>query len=313
MKKFTLLEFNKAKNEFNYGPKEVHYITEDMTVDSKSKYKLRCHAREMWTLVKNLSFIMGKLLRPNDPLYKFALIMMDLLDICLKTDHDNASLQKLEEIIEKHNKLFLRLFNYEGNVRLLPPKAHHLLHYRRVIEQSGPLRGLWSMRFESKHQQLKTHAVMYSRRNICYSFAKKLCFHHAYQIMSNTDFFKKIETYSRTGVTKYPQFREQHSLYNASKSVKYSGWEYKVGDYIISNCSRFAQKVLEIEVNESEDRIILVTKKINIRFNDLLRSFKICDSTDIVECVPVENLTNPPINEHVWNGNRYLRHENFQW
>lgn len=311
LKKFTLIEFNKAKNEFDYGPKDVHYITEDMTF-LNNKYSVRCHAREMWTLVKHLSFIMGKLLRPNDPLYKFALVMMDLLDICLKNDFDNERLQKLVEIVKKHNKMFLRLFNYEGNIRLLPPKAHHLLHYRRVVEECGPLKGLWSMRFESKHQQLKTHArVMYSRRNVCYSFAKKLCFHHAYNMIDNTDFFKRIKQYSTIGETMYPQFRNPNCFYKACKKAIYVGSEYKVGDYIVSNCNKFAHKIIEIGVNELDDSITLVIEKINIHFEEFLRAFKILDSTGTLECTAVGNFTNLPINKHTWNGHCYLRSGNF--
>lgn len=38
---------------------------------------------------------------------------------------------------------------------VITPKCHYLIHYATLIEQYGPLRLLWCMRFESKHQYFK--------------------------------------------------------------------------------------------------------------------------------------------------------------
>lgn len=38
---------------------------------------------------------------------------------------------------------------------VITPKCHYLIHYARLIDMYGPLRLLWCMRFEGKHQYFK--------------------------------------------------------------------------------------------------------------------------------------------------------------
>ena len=38
----------------------------------------------------------------------------------------------------------------------LTPKFHYMIHYPRLIGMYGPLRHLWCVRFESKHQYFKS-------------------------------------------------------------------------------------------------------------------------------------------------------------
>lgn len=225
-KKFTLGGFNEAKNTFDYGSKEKQYRSEDVTFNGKN-YVLRCHAREMWSLIKHLSFILAKVLDTNDPLYKFGLRMMDLLDDCLKPSFSQMDIDKLGKSIEAFNKTFLELFstyNPERPPRLLPPKAHHLLHYPAVIKQSGPVKYLMCFRFEAKHQSMKSHArVMYSRRNLCYSLAKKICFHHARSLISNDNVVTKLKEFTKTDESFHKGFDEiLISSHNAIK-INYCG------------------------------------------------------------------------------------------
>lgn len=42
---------------------------------------------------------------------------------------------------------------------VITPKCHYLIHYARLISSYGPLRPLWCMRFESKHQYFKNVSV----------------------------------------------------------------------------------------------------------------------------------------------------------
>lgn len=43
-----------------------------------------------------------------------------------------------------------------GNV--ITPKCHYLIHYPRLMSMFGPLRSLWCMKFEGKHQYFKNIA-----------------------------------------------------------------------------------------------------------------------------------------------------------
>lgn len=94
-----------------------------------------------------------------------------MLDILLLTDFSNLDLVNLKHNIEFHNRQYIILFS-----DTLKPKHHFLLHYDRILEQSGPLKFLWTFKFESKHRELKSYTKnITSRRNIQLSLALKFC------------------------------------------------------------------------------------------------------------------------------------------
>ena len=57
----------------------------------------------------------------------------------------------LESLVTDHHSQYLKVFQDKN----LTPKHHFMLHYGEAIRRCGPLRHLWCMRFESKHQIAK--------------------------------------------------------------------------------------------------------------------------------------------------------------
>lgn len=311
-KLFTLRDFNTAKNEFDYGYKEAHYVVENITSPKSEEYTISCHAREMWCLIKFLPFILQKILPENHCLFKYGLILVDLLDICFKNCFSNADLGKLGEIVTLHNKEFLRLFNHPERPRLLTAKFHFLLHYVRVVQHSGPLKHLWSMRFEAKHQHLKSQAkIMYSRRNICYSFAKKICFQIASNYLNESNFLKKVKSCSKNRHRFMKCYEKFLSTLDSCSKVNIYGTAYYIGDYIISDEENFAYKILQIAVDVEQDIAMFVVEKFALRYIKPLRSFKLCDTSKEIECYDSSHFTNPPINSHLFESNYYLRKDEF--
>lgn len=75
----------------------------------------------------------------------------------------------LKEHITFHNKEYTKIFPDN-----LKPKHHFLNYYYRVIENSGPLKHLWTLPFESKHKELKSYTKnINSRKNVPLSLALK--------------------------------------------------------------------------------------------------------------------------------------------
>lgn len=72
--------------------------------------------------------------------------IVHIINADLITERD---LIKLEKLITRHHKLYIKLFG------ALKPKFHLMLHYVRLMRQNGPLNKMTSMRFESKHRELK--------------------------------------------------------------------------------------------------------------------------------------------------------------
>lgn len=61
-----------------------------------------------------------------------------------------------------------------------------MIHYPVIIRESGPLRNMWSFKYETKHQEFKKYARSNtSRVNVCVSFAKKYQLKFAYECISN--------------------------------------------------------------------------------------------------------------------------------
>lgn len=75
----------------------------------------------------------------------------------------------------------------------IKPKHHYLLHYPQLIKQFGPLRYLWTMRFESKHQYFKNiirHTTNY--KSVLLSFSHKHQLLQALNLSQNSVFKSKI-------------------------------------------------------------------------------------------------------------------------
>ncbi|XP_065654849.1 uncharacterized protein LOC136081463 [Hydra vulgaris] len=75
----------------------------------------------------------------------------------------------ITHLIARHHELLARL-----NPKSFTPKIHFLVHYPRMISQFGPLRLLWCLRFEAKHQYFKqiAHRVK-NFRNITKTLAER--------------------------------------------------------------------------------------------------------------------------------------------
>lgn len=81
-----------------------------------------------------------------------------------------AQLGILKDLIDNYIELRTILFPNEP----LKPKHHYVTHYPYLIRKFGPLRHLWTMRFESKHKYFKEiirHSPNF--KNVLFSLAQK--------------------------------------------------------------------------------------------------------------------------------------------
>jgi len=86
--------------------------------------------------------------------------------------------------------LLIESFLYEFALKFpgkMTPKMHFMMHYPRLIADYGPLRALWCLRFEAKHQYFKKIANGQNNfRNICRTFADR---HQSQQCWEFTVFY----------------------------------------------------------------------------------------------------------------------------
>lgn len=98
------------------------------------------------------------------------LLLREVVDILLADELPAQSLSYLEIKIQQ----FLRAFVTCYPSAQLIPKLHYLIHYHRMISLFGPLKQVWCMRFEAKHQYFKNVAARVKNfRNIYKTLAER--------------------------------------------------------------------------------------------------------------------------------------------
>lgn len=119
-------------------------------------------ASEMLMFVHLFPLLVGDLVPSDDPVWHFFIILLKIIQIILSSVVHAPTVKLLESLITEHHDNYISLFN-----DTLKPKHHLMLHYPHIIEQVGPLKQLWCMRFEAKHKTLKNTAhTITSRKNI---------------------------------------------------------------------------------------------------------------------------------------------------
>lgn len=169
LKYFTLEYLNYRKKGFNYGDSEIGNMSPPLKFIKSNKLKINMSSREMQNFVHFFPLLVGDLVPENDIYWEFLINFIELLDLLLLPKFNDSNIAKLNKCIMYHNNKYVELFN-----DTLKPKHHFLTHYCNIIRQSGPLKFLWSYRFESKHKQLKSYCKnITSRINIPASLAIK--------------------------------------------------------------------------------------------------------------------------------------------
>lgn len=124
----------------------------DIEYDTKLKtFKLRTTAAEMRAFCHFFTFIAGPYVPSGDPVWEYVKSLINLVEIILLPSFELTDIDRLKQMTKWHHELFLQNFNNET----LRPKHHHIVHYGRVIEKSGPICKLMCFRFEAKHKIFK--------------------------------------------------------------------------------------------------------------------------------------------------------------
>lgn len=133
------------------------------------KRRLKMSAKQMMAFCQYFTIIIGEFIPSEDLIWLFLLNFFELIDDILCYEVSRPLVTQLKMKIERFNNEYQTLFK-----RKLTPKFHFLLHYATIIKNCGPLRHLWSFKFEAKHKEFKIYShVITSRKNIAKSFSFK--------------------------------------------------------------------------------------------------------------------------------------------
>lgn len=305
----NLREINEVIQGFDYGSKDLQYRIPEITDHIERNKSFPGYAREIWNTVNYLPFILSHFLDFDNVVYKFGLLMVDILDELLKPKADIDYSRNLDELIKKHNRSVIDLFNVT-----LKPKNHIATHYGRISLKVGPLKNLCTLPFERKHQTIKSYLVNdKNRMNTTFSVSKKIAYEEAFLFYNRTNIFQNIKSHGKflngeplhyNGAINLPDMR-------MVKKVEYKGTTYMLGDYIFSNDKATVNNIKEILISLRDDAAYLVTEKFNIIYVDEFRSYKLCDSLREFQTMNILDYDFPPINKHYFREEYYLRFKYF--
>ncbi|XP_065672251.1 uncharacterized protein LOC136090070 [Hydra vulgaris] len=139
-----------------------------LTVLSGNKY-ISGKAVERWSLFYHIQLYIGKVVPNENEYWMLHLLCRKICQIILSPVIDIEWIPVPTHLIARHHELLAQL-----NPKSFTPKILFRVHYPRMIAQFGPLRLLWCLRFEAKHQYFKqiAHRVK-NFRNITKTLAER--------------------------------------------------------------------------------------------------------------------------------------------
>jgi hypothetical protein len=165
---FSIRELNDRAKAFDYGP-DLNNKPPLLSVQNTCNIRWKMSSIEALNYVKYFSCYIAHKVPDNDEHWSLYILLRRILDYAMTDSVDITICDQLRWTVKEFNDLYLKLSSTS-----LKPKFHYLIHYARIMEKLGPLRNLWSMRFESKHRVLKTAARSSANRiNLCKTLAIK--------------------------------------------------------------------------------------------------------------------------------------------
>lgn len=138
----TLAIINKRLNSFGFGSLDINQPVA-IKPDKFKERDLKQNASQMFTLYRLLPFMIADLIPLNHPAWELYLSLCEICDIIFAPEISPQQCADLEILIEDHFKQFVSEFPEEA----LTPKAHHIIHYPRILLMMGPLVHQWCMRY----------------------------------------------------------------------------------------------------------------------------------------------------------------------
>ncbi|XP_058974396.1 uncharacterized protein LOC131800730 [Musca domestica] len=319
----TLEQINQRKQLFQYGDQEVGNISPALDITKLKKNKMTMSARECWSFTHFITLMIGDLVPVNNKFWKLLCLLIEIVDVSLQPTFSNNEIQHLRKLIKDHHFLYITLFG-----QTLKPKHHFLTHYPTAIKKCGPLKNLWSMRFEAKHRPSKVYSrCITSRLNPPLTLSNKACLKFSEFLLRYKSGFpitvELIKQSKNTDLSTFPNFHElidsdieeeeYNLMFNLIEEILYKGKEYKINNYISAyhnNLCKFFK--IKFFLNRNDD-LYVVCYPIEIEFDNHFQAYKIGKALkNKIYIKHISFFTSPPLNIHTsCNGNTYFRNKRY--
>lgn len=256
-KYFSLQTLNYRKTYFDYGEIECN-LSPPLSLQKLKKNQFKMSAREMWTFVSFFGLMVGDLIPEDNEVWQFYLKLVELIDLVTSTSFSEDEVNHFTIVVFEHNEMFIKLFK-----QTLKPKHHFLVHYSSVIKYFGPVKYLWSFRFESKHRESKMYSnSITSRKNVPYSICLKQQFMISTRFLLCEGFSLKLEykpsTENVCDKPYFPFISINLEEYEITSKLYFNGTTYKTG-FFLAKFENDTTKFFEIS-----DLLISTDKSVNI-------------------------------------------------
>ncbi|XP_043472523.1 uncharacterized protein LOC122505125 [Leptopilina heterotoma] len=310
---FTYEFLNSKIETFKYSPTDQR---DKPAIISKKKKKIVGNAWQLLTLIRLLPFYIGYKIDTNDEVWEYFLKLSEIVEIVCAPQIHLSFIPYLADIINEYLTLRKKLF---PTIKLRP-KHHYLTHYPEVIRQLGPVKKLFTLRFESKHTFFKR--VM---RNI-------KCFKNV--TLSLTEKHELLQSLLRSGAglrcelrlneeTDFFNFRYsaeiQQAIFNAEinssltecASAELKGYNYKKGGIVAVRQTAYQENVemgrIAIILCDDKGCLYFVLEILKTTFQHHLRLYRL-DNCLRYECIAIKNLmTYEPLHIYVENTTSYVK------
>lgn len=223
--------------DFTYG--QLFQVNKPSLLGLK-KTHLGQNASQAYCLIVHLPFIFHYLKEKLTPIWGTLTELLQCMQIIMSIKITEVDLKRLEQHIQR----FLDgLLSLTGK---LIPKAHLLTHYVSAIRKVGPLKHMWTMRFECKHQFFTNAAKLtYNfnnlKKTVAYKHQEQICL-KKYSIQNVIEESKQITLFrDHCDFAMY-----EHFLSSVHKNIefdclflvpffKFNNYTYKKGLVLIEN------------------------------------------------------------------------------
>lgn len=311
-KVITLDILNNRKQLFAFGETEMANLSVPLTIKRLKRNNLKMTASESSCFIHFLPLIIGDLIPVGNEAWELLLLLLDIISLLFKSEYSYSELDDLESLVLKHHSMYIKLFG------ALKPKHHFLVHYATAIKKCGPLKYLWSMRFEAKHKEAKIYFnSITSRKNPPISIAIKNSLKFARFLLTNKsglspifvcntvdnsitkDVFNKIVNISDMSYEDFKIFND----------LTFKGTRYKSNYYVGIKLHSFTlYKIMYIAVYKNE-KVFFICKKIRVKaYERHFGAYEIGCLVDKMLIRDIEIFNTPPL--HLYplnNGKTYTR------
>lgn len=264
-KNFTYAELNNRLQSVVFSGE----INREKIPYVKKSDKLPGNASENSRLLLIFPLAVHDLIHHSDQVWKSILLLREICSLVMAFKISVGQVAHLGTLLREYVSLRSKLFPNEK----LRPKHHFILHYHDLILKFGPLRNVWTLRFESKHKYFKNiirHSPNF--KNVLFSFTEK---HQLLQalLISRNDFFNNkvcaehILTFESlpTNLLSFIQEKCQFKKYFVTEKVVFRSLEYKRDMFICYNQNEDGYyelcQVMNVLIHSSYDKIAFAGKK----------------------------------------------------